>query len=56
MGVYMRYHEYLFVVLLFAALTTLLAIAYGWQTVAASTAFGIIGILMVAIRLENSYG
>lgn len=51
----MKYHEYLFVVLLFAALTSLLAIAYGWETVAASTVFAIVGLLMVAIRLENSW-
>lgn len=54
-AVRVNYHEYLFVVLLFSALTALLAISYGWQTVAASTVFAIVGLLMVAIRGENTW-
>lgn len=48
------YYEYVFTAMLFFAITTVLAIAYGWASVAGSTAVGLCGLLMVALRAERT--
>lgn len=50
----MPYYEYVFVVLLFIGLAALASYAYGLPSIGAPLLLGLVGLLMVAIRRENS--
>lgn len=51
----MPYYEYFFVVLLFIGLAALAAHAYGLQSITSTLILGLIGLLMMAIRRENTW-
>lgn len=50
----MPYYEYVFVVLLFIGVAALGAHAYGMQSITSSLLLGLVGLLMVAIKRENT--
>ena len=52
----MTEHQYFYVLSLYFGLTAFLAIAYGWQNLAVGCVLGIIVLLAVAIRREESLG
>ena len=49
----MNYHEYVYIVLLYFALTALLGLAYGWLNIATGSVIGMCGLLVVSIKKEN---
>lgn len=50
----MPYYEYVFVVLLFIGLAALAANVNGYGGMASSLLLGLVGLLMVAIRIEKT--
>ena len=49
----MKYHEYVYCVFLMISMSSLVAMAWGWQHIAGNLTLALIGLLMVAIKQEN---
>lgn len=53
-GPLLKYHEYVFTVCLFIAISTVAALAFGLQSIAGSLGLSLCGLLLVAVRREIS--